>query len=76
MRRIYFPIISVLLLACTTMTAWAVIPPPPVNQNLGMPDTQFMTLFESVGPDTCRRCHKPQDLDRTLPQPTGIPQLK
>jgi len=76
MRRIYLPIIGIVLLACSTIVAWAVVPPPPVNQNLGIPDTQFQTLFDSVGANTCRRCHKPDDLLHGLPQPTGIPMLK
>jgi len=78
MRRIYLPIITIALLACTTMMAWAVVPPPPVNQNIGLPDTQFIKLFDvnNRGTDTCKRCHRPDYLDRDLPQPTGIPALK
>ena len=67
MRKIHFSVITFILLACTTISAWAVPNPPPVNQNLGIPDTQFLTLFED--PDlnndthrenTCKRCHKPE----------------
>lgn len=76
MRKIYFPIVCLVLLVCSTMTAWAVIPPPPVNQNLGMPDTQFQKLFDTIGADTCKRCHKPEYFDADLPQPTGIPMLE
>ncbi len=86
MRKIYSPIIAIALLAFTTMTAWAVIPPPPVNQNLGMPDTMFNEMFSQdaattdYGYKTCKRCHKPQDIDPVnypdLQKPTGIPKLK
>ncbi len=85
MRKIYLPIITIALLAFTTMTAWAVIPPPPVNQNLGMPDTMFNEMFSQdaattdFGYKTCKRCHKPQDINTTIPnlqKPTGIPALK
>ena len=62
MRRIYLPIVSFVLLAFTSLAAWAIVPPPPVNQNLGIPDTQFQTLFDDPahGADTCKRCHKPE----------------
>ncbi len=76
MRKTHLSIIGILLLACSTITAWAVVPPPPVNQNLGIPDTQFQLLFDTVGSDTCKRCHRPDDLVHGLPQPSGIPMLK
>ena len=71
------------------MTVWAVagIDPPPVNQNLGMPDTQFFKLFESLDADkgarTCKRCHKPEFygcedpdvLSTCVQKPDGIPAL-
>ncbi|MCF6299398.1 MAG: hypothetical protein L3J01_05925 [Thiomicrorhabdus sp.] len=34
-------------------TTGAAIPPPPVNQNLGIPDTSF----SNFGPDLCKACH-------------------
>lgn len=43
-------------------TAWADIPPPPVNQNLGIPDSVFNLLTASV----CRTCHNQNP-------PAGIP---
>jgi len=80
MRKIYFPIISFIMLMCSTMTVWAVagVQPPVVNQNLGMPDTQFYLQFDSDDPakgaETCKRCHKPEIFG--LPKPDGIPNLK
>jgi len=78
MRRIHLNLICFVLLACTTITAWAVVPPPPVNQNLGIPDTQFKLEFNSEEPGkgymTCQRCHK---WNRGMaPQPDGIPALQ
>lgn len=72
MRKIYLSIIGTVLLACSTITAWAIVPPPPVNQNLGIPDTQFQILFDTVGTNTCKRCHRPDDLLHGLPQPNFL----
>ena len=47
-------IVILAIITGTATTAWAKLPPPPVNQNLGMPDirhTTPMTIF------TCLGCH-------------------
>ncbi len=68
MRKLHISIISFLLLVSTSITAWGDIPPPPVNQNLGIPDTQFNLLYKEV----CWRCHKPAALGFGSP-PVGVP---
>ncbi|MEW5755373.1 MAG: hypothetical protein AB1810_03650 [Pseudomonadota bacterium] len=45
--------IAVALLAGTSAVAWGRIPPPPVNQNIGIPDT----VFNFLNADVCRNCH-------------------
>jgi len=68
MNKLHLSIISFMLLISTSMTAWGDIPPPPVNQNLGIPDTQFNLLSKEI----CWRCHKPAALGETSP-PAGVP---
>lgn len=50
------------------MTAWGAYPPPPVNQNLGIPDTMFNLLTKEV----CWICHKPAAAGELEP-PAGVP---
>lgn len=51
------------------MTASAVIPPPPVNQNLGIPDHEFSTLAEN----DCRFCHNQNPPNGIPTDPTYLP---
>ena len=51
-------ILSALLVFGVSVTGWANIPPPPVNQLIGIPDSSFNNLSE---PD-CRVCHEDQDI--------------
>ncbi len=51
-----------LLAAMSCATGWASTPPPPVNQNLGMPDG----VFNSMTMDVCGSCHFNPD---TAPAP-------
>ena len=55
-------ILSMALVMAMTATAWAAIPAPPVNQNLGIPDTLFGQMAEA----DCRGCHG-------ATPPAGIP---
>lgn len=48
-----------------TLPAQADVPPPPVNQNMGIPDGVFNNLVEA----NCRACHE----DTTIVQPGTIP---
>ena len=49
----------VLLLLLTSFTlSWAAIPAPPVNQNIGIPDSVFNNLKKL----NCAYCHKPDTL--------------
>ncbi len=68
MNKLHLPIISFILLASLSMTVWGAIPPPPVNQNLGIPDTQFNLLEQ----EACWRCHKPAAVGEVDP-PAGVP---
>jgi hypothetical protein len=45
--------------------SWADVPPPPVNQNIGIPDGVFNTLVEA----NCRACHE----DTTVVNPGTLP---
>ncbi len=50
---------AVLLIMLTSFTlSWADVPPPPVNQNLGIPDSVFNNLERR----NCWYCHAPQRL--------------
>jgi len=64
MGRVYLPIISFLLMISASMTAWGV-----VNQNLGVPDTQFINMPT----EKCRECHGPNRFNSE--NPTGLPML-
>jgi len=68
MSKLHTSIISLVLLISTSVTAWAAVPPPPVNQNLGIPDSQFNLFTKEV----CWRCHKPAALGEAAP-PAGVP---
>ncbi len=46
-------LIAVVFLAGMSAVAWGRIPPPPVNQNIGIPDT----VFNFLNADVCRNCH-------------------
>ncbi len=50
------------IMLAAAMAAWADIPPPTVNQNLGIPDSVFNLLTATV----CRTCHNQNP-------PPGIP---
>ncbi|MBI5556476.1 MAG: hypothetical protein HY885_02450 [Deltaproteobacteria bacterium] len=60
---------SLALPATLTITfaasSWATVPPPPVNQNMGIPDGVFNNLVEA----NCRGCHE----DTTVVKPETIP---
>lgn len=56
---------AVLLVAVTAVTSWAEVPPPPVNQILGIPDVSFNNLIEPE----CRVCHE----DQTIVNPGTLP---
>lgn len=47
-------LLAALLVVVPAVISWANVPPPPVNQILGIPDTSFNNLTE---PD-CRVCHQ------------------
>jgi hypothetical protein len=49
-----------MFLAGMAMTAWAIVPAPPVNQTLGMEDTSFDNLTAAE----CRVCHVGSQADR------------
>ncbi|WP_305041134.1 hypothetical protein [Geoalkalibacter sp.] len=54
MRAKSLTFVKVLIfLAVITSNLWAAVPPPPVNQYLGVPDSTFANLVE----DDCRFCH-------------------
>lgn len=59
---------AVALLAATVITAGAAVPPPPVNQHLGIPDTTFNNLTETG----CRSCHN-QNPPIAAVDPTYLP---
>lgn len=47
-------LLAALLVVVPAVTSWANVPPPPVNQTLGIPDASFNNLVESE----CRTCHQ------------------
>jgi PKD repeat protein len=54
MKRTWvYVLFSVLLMLGSALTGEAVVPPPPVNQTLGMNDTTFNNYTEAM----CRACH-------------------
>ncbi len=55
---------SILILGMAFVSV-AAVPPPPVNQNLGIPDTTFVNIAEPE----CRQCHVGQGGT----PPTGVP---
>ena len=55
-------IIAFAFMLGTSSLAWGLIPPPPVNQNMGIPDTVFNFLNANV----CVNCHGGNP-------PTGVP---
>ena len=59
---------AIALLAATVFTASAAVPPPPVNQYLGIPDTTFNNLTETG----CRSCHN-QSPPIAAVDPTYLP---
>lgn len=65
-RRSIF--LAMVMLASTALMASAAVPPPPVNQYLGIPDTTFNNLNEAG----CRSCHN-QNPPITAVDPTYLP---
>jgi hypothetical protein len=59
MKKVFFSIavIFVITVACS-LQAWAVVPAPPVNQTIGLPDGVFNDLVEAE----CRFCHEDPDI--------------
>jgi len=57
--------LAALLMVATAVTSWAEVPPPPVNQILGIPDISFNNLTEPE----CRVCHE----DLTIVNPGTLP---
>ena len=55
-------IMAFVFLAGTSLAVWASIPPPPVNQNLGIPDS----VFDMLNAGVCINCHGGNP-------PTGVP---
>ena len=53
-------VLTFMFLAGMAMTAWAIVPAPPVNQTLGMEDTSFDNLTAAE----CRVCHVGSQADR------------
>ena len=49
--------------------AWALVPAPPVNQHLGLPDTIFNEMTESA----CRYCHNQNPPAGVPVDPTYLP---
>ncbi len=49
-------ILGIMFILATVLTIWALVPPPPANQTLGIYDTVFGSFTEPV----CRSCHQPQ----------------
>jgi len=47
-------LLAALLVVVPAVTSWADVPPPPVNQILGIPDASFNNLSEPE----CRTCHQ------------------
>ncbi|MCM2263983.1 MAG: hypothetical protein NDI73_02210 [Desulfuromonadales bacterium] len=61
-------ILAIVLLTATVITANAAVPPPSVNQHLGIPDTTFNNLTETG----CRSCHN-QSPPIAAVDPTYLP---
>lgn len=61
-------LLAVALLLTFSFSAYAEIPPPPVNQNLGIPDT----VFDNIQEDDCRVCHN-QNPPIDAVDPTYLP---
>jgi hypothetical protein len=59
-RGTLFSLAVVLCLGTVASVASADVPPPPVNQSVGIPDTVFGAMTEAV----CRSCHGPNTADR------------
>ncbi|MCX9026269.1 MAG: IPT/TIG domain-containing protein [Candidatus Methanoperedens sp.] len=53
MKNLKIGITAMMLLVLLAVVASAAVPAPPVNQNLGLPDTKF----QNVSVDLCRGCH-------------------
>ncbi len=47
---------AIMFALAMAMVSWAAVPPPPVNQLLGIPDSVFNNQVEG----DCRGCHQPQ----------------
>ncbi len=47
-------IVATILFMGLVTTAWAIVPPPPVNQNIGIYDTTITQFNETL----CRSCHQ------------------
>ncbi|NJC88288.1 MAG: hypothetical protein FIB02_07110 [Desulfuromonas sp.] len=61
-------ILAIALLGATVFTVSAAVPPPPVNQYLGIPDTVFNQMTETA----CRSCHN-QNPPIAAVDPTYLP---
>ncbi len=53
--RFSYLILLIFILIFIPATAWAKLPPPPVNQNMGMPDVSYATSPMTF--QTCLACH-------------------
>lgn len=67
MKRIARAVFTVLILAFT-FSAWGAVPPPPVNQFIGIPDT----LFGQMETADCRNCHSPTPPPNIPVDPTSL----
>ncbi|MBU1709488.1 MAG: hypothetical protein KKE17_05735 [Proteobacteria bacterium] len=61
LRKITSLKLALMLVLTMAATSWADVPPPPVNQNIGIPDGVFNNLEET----NCRVCH--EDPNGTIP---------
>ncbi len=62
-------LLAVGLFLTMTFSAYAEVPPPPVNQNLGIPDT----VFDSIEEEDCRVCHGANPPPGVPVDPTYLP---